>query len=77
MEDIKRIAKNIKLSTNDFDKDLINESIKDRLEDNFERLSDAGIYGTPTIMINNKLVYNSSSIKDIEQMLIEEINKFQ
>ena len=39
----------------------------------FSKLNAAGIYGTPTIMINNKLIYNSSSMNDIEKVLIEEI----
>mgnify|MGYP000347889160 CR=1 FL=1 len=73
--DVLRIAKNIKLNISEFKKDIEGEDIKTALKNNFSKLDAAGIYGTPTIMINNKLVYNSSSIDDIEKMLIEEITK--
>jgi|TARA_B110000902_G_C14257349_1_gene568448 predicted DsbA family dithiol-disulfide isomerase len=73
--DLLKVAKNINLNLEQFNTDLESENIKTALEDNFSKLNTAGIYGTPTIMINNKLIYNSSSIKDIEKMLIEEIKK--
>ncbi|QTE22134.1 DsbA family protein [Polaribacter cellanae] len=72
--DLLKIAKNIDLNLEQFKSDLESENIKTALKDNFSKLNAAGIYGTPTIMINNKLIYNSSSIADIEKMLIEEIN---
>ena len=43
--------------------------------DNLLKLESAGIYGTPTIMINNQLVFNSTSLDEIEKMLKEEIAK--
>jgi thiol-disulfide isomerase/thioredoxin len=73
--DVLRIAKNIKLNMPEFKKDIGSKSLKTALKNNFSKLDAAGIYGTPTIMINDKLVYNSSSINDIEKMLIEEIKK--
>jgi protein-disulfide isomerase len=73
--DLLRIAKDIDLNLEQFNSDLESENIKIALKNNFSKLDAAGIYGTPTIMINNKLIYNSSSIDDIEEMLIEEINK--
>jgi protein-disulfide isomerase len=71
--DLLKIAKNIDLNLEQFNFDLESENIKTALKDNFSKLDAAGIYGTPTIMINNKLIYNSSSIEDIEKILIEEI----
>lgn len=75
VSDINRIAKNIGLDIDRFKKDYESKEIKDNLEHNFETLDAAGIYGTPTIMINNRLIYNSSSINEIEELLIEEIAK--
>jgi len=73
-EDILKIAQNIQLNLTQFNNEIESEVTKTALEDNFLKLNTAGIYGTPTIMINNKLIYKSSSIEDIEKMLIEEIN---
>jgi predicted DsbA family dithiol-disulfide isomerase len=70
-EDILKIAQNIQLNLTQFNNEI--EVTKKALEDNFSKLNAAGIYGTPTIMINNKLIYNSSSMNDIEKVLIEEI----
>jgi protein-disulfide isomerase len=74
-DDILKIAQNIELNLTQFNYEIESEVTKAALEDNFSKLNTAGIYGTPTIMINNKLIYNSSSIQDIEKMLIEEIKK--
>jgi protein-disulfide isomerase len=71
--DLLKVAKNIDLNLEQFNTVLESENIKTALEDNFSKLNTAGIYGTPTIMINNKLIYNFSLIEDIEKMLIEEI----
>lgn len=76
-DDILKIAQNIELNLTQFNYEIESEVTKAALEDNFLKLNTAGIYGTPTIMINNKLVYNSSSIEDIEKMLIEEIKKIK
>ena len=75
LEDIKTIAKGLGLDMDAFEKDLNSLEIKEALKENFSKLDAAGIYGTPTIMINNKLIYNSSSVEDIEKMLTEEIKK--
>jgi len=72
-EDILKIAQNIQLNLTQFNNEIESEVTKKALEDNFSKLNAVGIYGTPTIMINNKLIYNSSSMNDIEKVLIEEI----
>jgi protein-disulfide isomerase len=68
-----RMAKNLKLNMNTFSKDYKNKAISDRIMDNLLKLESAGIYGTPTIMINNRLIFNSTSLDEIEKMLKEEI----
>lgn len=70
-----RIAKNLKLDMNTFTKDFRNNSLSVKIKENLLKLESAGIYGTPTIMINNRLIFNSTSINEIENMLKEEIEK--
>lgn len=70
-----RIAKNLKLNMNTFGNDYKNKALSEKIMDNLLKLESAGIYGTPTIMINNQLVFNSTSLNEIENMLKEEIAK--
>jgi len=70
-----RMAKNLKLDMNTFGNDYKNKALSEKIMDNLLKLESAGIYGTPTIMINNQLVFNSTSLDEIENMLKEEIEK--
>jgi protein-disulfide isomerase len=70
-----RMAKNLNLNMKTFDNDFKNKALSDKIHDNLLKLESAGIYGTPTIMINNQLVFNSTSLNEIEKMLKEEIEK--
>jgi protein-disulfide isomerase len=70
-----RMAKNLKFDMNTFGNDYKNKSLSDKIHDNLLKLESAGIYGTPTIMINNQLIFNSTSLNEIEKMLKEEIAK--
>jgi 2-hydroxychromene-2-carboxylate isomerase len=70
-----RIAKNLKLDMNVFTKDFRNNALSVKIKENILKLESAGIYGTPTIMINNRLIFNSTSIYEIENTLKEEMEK--
>ncbi len=72
-----RMAKNLKLDMNAFRKDFLNNALSEKIKENLIKLETAGIYGTPTIMINNRLIFNSTSINEIENMLKEEIEKIK
>lgn len=72
-----RMANNLKLDMNIFGNDFKNKTLSDKIHDNLLKLESAGIYGTPTIMINNQLVFNSTSLNEIEKMLKEEIAKVE
>ena len=52
-----------------------NKATSEKIMNNILKLESAGIYGTPTIMINNQLVFNSTSLNEIEKMLKDEIEK--
>jgi len=69
------LADKLNLNIIKFNNDLKKRNIYDSIQTNIELLSKYGLYATPTILINNKLIFNSSSIEDIEQILLEEINK--
>lgn len=69
------IAKNMNLNLIDFYNDFNNNNLNSLIEKNMLDINSSGIYGTPTILINNRLVYNSSSKDEIEARLEFELNK--
>lgn len=73
--DIFEYAKNLNLDMSKFISDFKDSTISDKIQNNFDILKSFGLYGVPTIIINDRLIFNSSSIEEIEQVLIEEINK--
>lgn len=75
INDIFRIAQNMKLNMEKFKKDFSDSKINDAIENNLYLLDAAGIYGTPTILINNKPLFNSSSLDDLINTLEEELAK--
>lgn len=70
-----RLAKNIHLNLGQFDKDFQNKNIHDSIKSNIELITKAGIYGTPTIIVNGKLILDSSSKKEIEKLIESELKK--
>jgi protein-disulfide isomerase len=72
-----RMAKNLKLDMARFATDYRNKDLSENIKANLYKLESAGVYGTPTIMINNQLIFNSTSLNEIEKMLKEEIRKVE
>lgn len=70
-----RMAKNLQLDMSRFATDYRKKDLSENIKANLYKLESAGVYGTPTIMINNQLIFNSTSINEIEKMLKEEIAK--
>lgn len=73
--DIFKIAQNLELNMEKFKKDFSSPQIYKAIENNLYLLNAAGIYGTPTILINNKPLFNSSSLDDLINTLEEELAK--
>jgi hypothetical protein len=65
--DVLNLAYNLNLDMDLFSAELNDKyKIKD-LEMNFNKIDSLGIYGTPTIIINGRIIFNSSSINEIEK----------
>jgi len=73
--DIFKIAQSMNLNIKKFRKDYFDESTAKKLDENIMKLRALGIYGTPTVIINDQIIFNSSSMKDIIGALEEEIRK--
>jgi hypothetical protein len=70
-----KIASSMNIDIKKFQTALYDKNIRASVENNFYILDAAGIYATPTIMINDKLLFNSSSVSDIENTLNEELSR--
>lgn len=66
-------AKKLDMDMKKFYSDFQDEGISKAIEANNEKIGALGIYGTPTIVINGRIIFNSSSLKEIEQVLLEEM----
>lgn len=71
--DLFTLAKQMSLNMDRFLLDYNNPEIANRILSNMRKLEKSGIYGTPTIIVNNRILFNSSSFDDIEQLLLEEL----
>ena len=67
-----QIARQINLDMNKFKSDFYSKEVNDLLKNNSQKCIDMGLFATPTILINDNVLFNSSSKDNIEKM-IEEI----
>lgn len=70
--DLFRIAGNLNMDMQSFKEDFHSKDLYKKIEDNLHSVELAGIYGTPTILINDKLIFNSSSLEEIEKIIDNE-----
>ncbi|MDR2887450.1 MAG: thioredoxin domain-containing protein [Bacteroidales bacterium] len=69
--DVYRIARSLNLNIDVFRKDFESEDIKSSIEQNISSIINSGIYATPTVMVNSRPVFNSSSANKIERMILK------
>jgi len=70
-----RIARSLNLKMDDFVNDYESIELKDQIQGNLLKLEDAGVYGTPTVFINNKPIFDNSSSEEIESLLEVEMKR--
>ncbi len=73
--DLFRIAKSLNLNMNKFNNDFFEGKLSPKILKNIHDVKSTGIYGTPTILINNRMIFNSSSVNEIIKILEEEIKR--
>ncbi|MEG0463074.1 thioredoxin domain-containing protein [Bacteroides sp.] len=69
------IAKSIGLNIDQFKKDIKRQDRKSKIESTINQLVLNGVYATPTIMINGRLIVDSNSKKEICHLIDEELAK--
>lgn len=75
VNEISGIAEKLGVEMNLFQKDLQDMSINEAIVDNLKKVEASGIYGTPTIAVNNRILFNTLSFNEIENLILEELNK--
>ena len=68
-----RIARNLNLDIIRFDQDLHSKITLDKLNNIINDLVNKGLFATPTIVINGRLIFDSNSIKEITYLLDKEL----
>jgi len=53
----------------------MNKIAADKINETINKLVEMGIYATPTIIVNGRLIYNSNSYNEISHLIELELNK--
>jgi protein-disulfide isomerase len=72
-----RIAGELNLDMDKFKKDFYSKEVNDLIKNNSQKCMDMGLFATPTILVNNEVIFNSSSKEEIEKMIQEILAKEQ
>lgn len=69
------LANKIGLNTKEFITEMQDSMTYHALYDNFKRINKAGFYGTPSVMINNRVISSPTSREEIENIIDYELSK--
>lgn len=70
-----RIAHNMSMDINKLQKDISDDNGKKSIENTINQLVLLGVYATPTIIINGRLIVNSNSKEEICHLIDDELSK--
>lgn len=63
------LARDAGLKVDKFEEDLSSSAIYDRLDQNISELMRRGLFATPTIVINNRLIYITNPYEELSRLL--------
>lgn len=69
------IADSLRLDMDKFRADFNSKQVVDKISSSFNIIEIAGIYATPTIIVNDRLLFNSGSYDEIARLIDIELNK--
>lgn len=70
---IVRFAKNIGLNADQFKQDLTSSENYDKIDQTINNLLKRGVFATPTIIVNDRLVYMTNSYEELSKLLDSEL----
>ena len=68
-----QIARQVNLNMSKFKSDFYSEDVNELLKNNSQKCIDMGLFATPTILVNDNALFNSSSGEYIEKMITESL----
>jgi len=71
-----QIARQINLNMIKFKSDFYSKEVNDLLQTNSQKCVDMGLFATPTILVNDNVLFNSSSKEHIENMIKETLTDY-
>lgn len=63
-------AKQLNLEMEQFLNDFKSDSLEEVIQENLSKIESAGLYGTPTVLINDRIIFNAT-YSEIEQAILE------
>lgn len=69
------VADSLQMDTAKFRRDFNDPAVYDAINKNIDMLHDRKIYGTPTIVMNNKIHMNILSVKQLQQIIDKQLKK--
>lgn len=69
------LAVSIGLNIEQFENDLLSPSAANIINETIESLVHKGIFATPTVIVNQRMIYNSSSFSEISYLIEQELAK--
>jgi hypothetical protein len=73
--EVYRIAETLDLDMKQFDNDFHSQKLIESINNNFDNIRAMGLYGSPTYIIDGRIIFNSASRKEMEEVLEQMINK--
>lgn len=74
-EEFEAVASTLGLNMEEFKTGLSDSSLSQSILQNMESLERSGVYGTPTIAVNNRILFNASSFEDIDRLIQEQLER--
>lgn len=71
LEELEPIARDLHLDLKKFETNLRDTAQTEAILQNMKLLEKSGIYGTPTIAVNNRILFNASSFEDVDRQILE------
>lgn len=72
-EEVEAVASTLDLNMAEFKAGLRDSTLSQSILQNMESLEKSGVYGTPTIAVNNRILFNASSFEDIDRLIQEQL----
>jgi len=72
-----QVARQLNLNMSKFKSDFYSKEVSDLIKNNSQKCIDMGLFATPTLLVNDKVIFNSSSKEEIEKLVENTLGREQ